>query len=143
MKLHDYLNVLDLRDEVAAGYVTGLNELTVWEHMRDNHYEIYELIASLPEEFKSWVVDVARDLERQAEAISDESWGEWCGVVQSVWPHVDVPTPALVTREERKAVAEVARTGKYPNLTFMILDSNFAKRRSAIWQMIRPKGVSK
>ena len=126
MKLHDHLN-----------------ELTVWEHMRDNVYEIYELIASLPEEFKSWVMDVARDLQSQADAISEESWGEWYEVTKSVWPRADVPIPDLVTREERKAVAEVARTGKYPNLTFMILDSNFAKRRSAIWQMIRPKGVSK
>lgn len=112
--------------------VTGLNELTVWEWIRD-HGSTMGLVEYLPEEFEEWVFGIEKRLVNEYYLIRTHVWADYYEIA----PLAEEPT-----REERKLFAEKASASKYPGLLFLALDEKYDHLKNAVWQMVRPKGVT-
>lgn len=102
--------------------VTGLNERTVWEYLGAGG-TVAELCEPLPDEFHSWVEDVAARLLAQRDEILNDA------------RHFhEAIAPAVADRKEYAAEAV-----KHPDLRpwlFMLLDGKDPS--AAIWRTLRP-----
>lgn len=123
--------------------VTGLNTRTVWQHLADGR-PVEELAIGLPDEFHNWVRQVAGDLTAQYEHIHGGALSDFYNISAAVFGtepfDTDVPPPAAVTRERRKAFAAQATMALRPGLLFALLDGRDIQ--AAIWAEIRPEAVT-
>ena len=104
--------------------MTGVSEIGVWEFLRDNR-SLDPLLEKVPDEFYQWVNRVVDDLKRKYMEIEKES-GYVLGNL-----HPGMP---------RKEQAEVIKKGKYPGVSFSMLDGKDYSQ--VIYKMIRPHGQS-
>jgi RNA ligase len=114
--------------------VTGLNEKTVWEHLRD-HGNIDALVEGLPDEFHEWTRETSDRLRAQFNEIYDRAWGSYRGILNRM------PSLADQALDDRKTFALEATKEPTPALLFMLWDGyakESPKMQQAIWRMIRP-----
>jgi RNA ligase len=101
--------------------MTGLNEITVWEAVRDKTDDT--LRASVPEEMLCWFDNIAGTIKDQMCKIGSEAWDA---------------VHEAEKFETRKEQAEVIKKCKYPGIAFGFLD------RSDMWvqiaRLLRPHG---
>lgn len=105
--------------------VTGLNARVVWEHALAG--DLMALLDALPDEFRAWAVDLARDLSTTAAEIAEQ---------------VDLAHDEILTRLPdgwtRKDYAIEAVKHPHKALLFLVLDGK--STREHIWKGLRPSG---
>lgn len=109
--------------------VTGLNETTVWEHMRSNNYRFESLQVSLPDEFHDWV-----------HTIASQFFSQWFDMDQEVESTYYALEDAGVV-DDRKEFA-LSIKDKEPWLKaclFAFLDGNHNRVAETIWKQLKPK----
>lgn len=103
--------------------VTGVSEIAIWEHMRDDK-EFDDLLNKVPDEFFKWVTSVQTRLLDQFKDIELDARGAYLKAAEF---------------ESRKdQAAAIQERTKYPGVAFAMLDGKPYRR--IIWQMLRPKG---
>lgn len=107
--------------------VTGLNERTVWEHLKDGG-ALEALIAPLPDEFHGWARGVG---ERLLAAVETQS-----GEVELAYTEILAGLPAGHTRKE---FALVAKEHPLRSCLFARLDRK--DYRPDLWKNLRPEAV--
>lgn len=110
--------------------VTGLNERTVWEHLRAGN-ELEELIAPLPDEFRLWAERVAHDLLAEHARIKGEAL--------MTFEEIRISLDDLETtdaREYRKQFAALATKTDHAGFLFKLLDEKDIT--DDIWKTLRP-----
>jgi len=112
--------------------VTGLNEKTVWEHLRAGH-PLAELLEPLPDEFRQWAENVADELTtKHAQTLAKANATFEQVKAKMITPALDDP------REWRKAfAAEATKTDMAPYL-FSLLDEKDIS--DDIWKNMKPEG---
>lgn len=107
--------------------VTGLSERTVWQHLMDAK-PITDLLGPLPDELHTWVLDVADELNLEADLI--------LATAEDVHDRIRCTIPAEFTRRE---YAEA--TAEHPHLRpwlFNLLDG--VDPRPSILKTLKPAG---
>lgn len=117
--------------------VTGLNELTVWEWMRDHCYTHLELLDEIPEEFHGWTVEVAERLLGEYWKIRDDARGDF----DKIADEVGYDPSAVDIRPRRAEFAKRAVGTRYQSLLFLMYDLKWGQLREAAWNMVRPKNA--
>lgn len=107
--------------------VTGLNEKTVWQWLKDDK-PLDDLIRELPEEFEPWINDTAVKLYKQAQAIHTAVDDEFLAIYN----------PIFDEKMARKDFAFKAMRSEYSGLLFMRYD--LKNTWPKIWEMVKPKG---
>jgi RNA ligase len=106
--------------------VTGVNEIAIWEHLREGK-GTGDLIQKVPDEFMKWVTDV----ESRLRADFAKLWGEAQMAVQMV--------RGMQTRKEQ-AQWVMQNAKKVSGSVFSLLDNDEKKAADSIWKMVRPSG---
>lgn len=114
--------------------VTGLSEIAIWEHLRDNK-TLNDLISKVPDEFYQWVAQVSNRLNKRFDEIHDQAERDY----NEVWDQ-SVNDIGVLGDGGRKKFALLAQKRTNPGLLFAILDSK--PTAPIIWKMIRPRGQS-
>lgn len=104
--------------------VTGLNARVVWERLGDGATPA-EICEGLPDEFHSWVRDVAAELTGRRDQIVALAWAEHQGIVA-----------ALPDGWTRKDYAKAAGRSRNRAWLFLLLDERDPSDR--IWRTLRP-----
>lgn len=112
--------------------VTGLNERAVWEHLSQNGGRYHDLLASVPDEFHTWVDTVAGDLLEHHEVLSGRAHAAYYEIVDRM------ADEDWADRVYRKVFAEKARDFDMPGLLFSLLDGKDIS--PSIWKSLRPVG---
>ena len=118
--------------------VTGLNELTVWEWLRDHDGGISGLVATLPEEFESWVTTVADGLREQTAGILSDA-GEAVYDAKQVLKGRGIEEGH--SPDYRKEFALLVKDHPLSGLAFSIEAGQYERARAAAWKMVRPKNA--
>lgn len=105
--------------------VTGLSTRTVWEHLAEGR-ALVDLIEPLPDEFHSWVGQVATDLVGQVHAIRTEVESE----------HARILTE-LPEEWNRKDYAMAAKRHRHAAALFRHLDGR--DFRDYAWKLVKPE----
>lgn len=103
--------------------ITGVNEIAIWENLRDGK-GVDDLLEKVPDEFFNWVKRVQTDLMEKFTVIEKDARN---AVALSIEDE---------TRKE-KAITITSNT-KYQGVAFSILDNKDYK--IVIWRLIRPHG---
>jgi len=113
--------------------LTGLNELAIWEMLKDGK-SVDSLINDIPDEFYKWVKEVADNLEIEFNIIEDYAERHFSGL--DLYLHHQNKT-------SRKDYAEEITKyfHPYPSIMFNLLDNK--DYNQTIWKWIRPKQVKK
>ena len=105
--------------------VTGLSNRSVWEHLAAGH-DFDALVATVPDEFHTWLARVAAGLRADVETITTTAERELAKALADAGGR-DV---------ERRVLAEHIKTTTHPGLCFALLDG---KRIDAkVWRMVKP-----
>lgn len=104
--------------------VTGLNARVVWERLGDGATPA-EICEGLPDEFHSWVRDVAAELTGRRDQIVALAWAEHQGIVA-----------ALPDGWTRKDYAKAAGRSRNRAWLFLLLDERDPSDK--IWRTLRP-----
>jgi hypothetical protein len=111
--------------------VTGVNEIAIWEMLRDGK-PLDELLDKVPDEFYQWVSQVSNRLNREFEKIREKSEMDY-NAINSLM------TSALVAPASRKEWAEQIMKKPNPGILFALLDNKPVNQ--IIWKMVRPRGA--
>ena len=104
--------------------VTGVNEIAIWEMLRDGK-GLDELVEKVPDEFFLWVKNVSTRLLNAFDEIAD--------TCEKIYEKVrELPT----RKEQALAIQEYEE--KYRGVVFALLDKKPAA--TIIWRMLRPSG---
>jgi RNA ligase len=102
--------------------VTGLNEKTIWEWMKEGK-DINELVKNVPEEFKKWVMNIFYNIDSEKNSIID-------GVIHFLYKN------DLFFKERKEAALLIMKEiPKYQAIAFEMLDK---REEKAIWKFIKP-----
>lgn len=104
--------------------VTGLNERTVWEHLRDGK-PLPELLDALPDEFHEWVGEVAARLLATVEADASE--------VERAYSTILANLPAGYTRKDFALVAK-----EHPQRAALFQRHDGKEYRGGLWDAAKP-----
>jgi RNA ligase len=104
--------------------VTGLNERTVWEHLRSGA-PLDDLLTSLPEEFHGWVREVAARLLATVERS--------CGEVEAAYSTILASLPAEHTRKDFALIA-----AKHPLRGQLFARLDGKDYRPSLWEAAKP-----
>lgn len=106
--------------------VTGWNERTIWQHLRDGGL-IGELAENLPDEFHQWAKDVESELDQ---AHTDRSW--------AALKDFNAITLRDMTGWSRRDFA--LKASKSPNRAalFLIFDGAWQRYDQWVWDQIKP-----
>jgi len=107
--------------------VTGLNELTVWEHMGQNNGVCDELFVQLPEEFHKWTSETAINLLRAHDAVISQVLAAYGDIRKAIGQDY--------TRKEFALAAQSADP-QIRSLLFLMEDRK--PLFDAVWKKIRP-----
>lgn len=108
--------------------VTGLNERTVWDHLR-NGGGLDELVAPLPDEFHDWVREVAAELTGRVESRQRDLHAQFSMLASQM----------AVEGWDRKGFALVAQKLDDPWAMFALLDGKDITER--LWKEAKPEAV--
>lgn len=109
--------------------VTGVNEIAIWEHLRDGK-GFEDLLEKVPDEFYQWVTEVSTRLNDAFQVIADECVKDFNELMEEVG---DMPAV-----DYRKNFAILTRGRKHPSVLFAMLDNK--EFSSIIWRVVRPRG---
>lgn len=105
--------------------VTGVNEIAIWEFLRDGK-TLDELLAKVPDEFYAWVTKVKDSLMGQFNEIQEKALEEFSAIAKDLG------------EASRKEYALRITKMAVPAIGFSLYDGKpYAKY---IWQMVRPHG---
>lgn len=117
--------------------VFGLNERVVWEKVVENFNDsdqtdsLSPWISELPEEFHPWVRKVVGRLEEEFDAIHSEANSAFWDALSNLDSGMD----------RKKFAQEVQHLDKsIRGLTFLILDKQYDRLYSTIWDQVKPRG---
>lgn len=110
--------------------VTNLSPKTIWE-MLSSGKTVRDICGSIPDEFHSYVEDIADDLQFRFAHIKFDASVEFSTIRTKLWS-ADGETIS------RRAWAEEIKKSTYPALLFMLLDEKSIDE--AVWKMIKPRG---
>ncbi len=116
IKFEDYINLHRI--------VTGISNVVIWEHLKDNQ-SLEEMIKVVPDEFFDWVKKTELDLKSQYKTLENE----YKVLFKNIRKSVDT--------EDRKSFAEQAKKYKHPSLLFKMLDD--MNYNDYLWKVIRPQ----
>jgi len=107
--------------------VTGMTPRRIWELLAAG-VDLDPILASVPDEFQKWALDVCDDLTARYDNILEQARAEEASVRA-----FDLP--------DRKAVAEVVKKldQPLPGLVFALLDGKGIADR--IWRLVKPSGA--
>ncbi len=111
--------------------VTGVNEIAIWEHLRDGK-TLGDLIEKVPDEFYQWVTQTSNRLNDAFNAIRDQAETDYNSVM------AEVPVDENNQRN-RKEVALKFQEKKNPGILFAMFDNK--PTGPLIWRMVRPSGA--
>lgn len=111
--------------------VTGVNEIAIWEMLRDGK-PLAELLDRVPDEFFQWVAKVSQKLAQQYDAINLQAQEDFARIKSLM-------ESELVGSGTRKEWAEQITKKQNPSVLFAILDNKPVDK--LIWRMIRPHGA--
>ena len=113
--------------------ITGVNEIAIWEHLRDG-IPLQELIDKVPDEFMKWVDEVSHRLVDQYNEIAHQA-------VKDL-EDIEVELYSLIAdgNAERKDWALAIQKKKNPGILFAMHDDK--AWQPIIWKMVRPHGAS-
>jgi RNA ligase len=122
--------------------ITGINEIAIWEHLRDGK-TLDDLIDKVPDEFFQWVTQTSNRLNAAFNAIRDQAEQDYNEVLASIQSGytVDVAGPShsiVFTPLGRKEFALAAQKKANPGILLAILDNK--PTATMIWRMVRPHG---
>jgi RNA ligase len=103
--------------------MTGLNEITVWEAVRDKEHE--QLRSTIPEEMLGWYDNIVETLfVNSASIIAD----------------VELEVERAHKLSTRAEQAELIKQCKHPSVAFLLLDGKVDQAFAVTMKMIRPHG---
>lgn len=105
--------------------VTGLSNRSVWEHLAAGE-DFDALVATVPDEFHTWLARVAAGLRADVETITTTAQRELDKAV----------TAAGGRFVERRILAEHIKTTTHPGLCFALLDGKAIDAK--VWRMVKP-----
>ena len=116
--------------------VTGLNELTVWDAIR-NTDEFEELRSKLPEEFLPWLDRTANAINFEMWSIREDAHDLYSDVLFDAFPD---GVKGDDERANRKAFAQAVHGlgTRLEPLLFLLYDDKIEQFREAVWKMARP-----
>ena len=106
--------------------ITGLNEKTIWEFLKDGK-PIDELIKQVPGEFEKWVIEITHELENEYGRVFNECTG-------IIWEN-DLQSD---TRKDA-AIFIIENYKQYQSVLFPLLDNKESLAMQNIWKLIKPK----
>lgn len=106
--------------------ITGLNEKTIWEWMKDSKC-VDEIVKNVPEEFREWV-----------ESITYKFWEAFNRINLRCCIFFRDNKLAYITRKEA-ALLIMKEAFEYPSVLFSMIDNDKEKWEKAIWKIIKPK----
>lgn len=113
--------------------VTGLSARTVWQHLV-NGLPIEDLIKPLPDEFHTWVLEVAHELNRSVDRRENELRLAFHDVI------ADLPHVRFVTGDKRAAKKEFALVAKqHPDAWALFALYDGKDIRSKVWEEAKPE----
>lgn len=110
--------------------VTGINEIAIWEHLREGK-PLAELVEKVPDEFFKWVGSVSERLCGEYNKIVEEAQKDYAQIHELM-------NSALVGGGSRKEWAEQITKKKNPGILFAMHDRKPVA--PIIWKMVRPSG---
>lgn len=130
LRLEDGTHVKIKQEDYVKAHkiVTGLNERTIWEAMREGGYGgAMDMISELPDEFHAW-----------AEEVSTKLWWEFCQLeAEVIFDHATIVT-FLDDNYTRKEFAQEAINNENKSAMFLIEDERMEEMRKWVWDQIRP-----
>ena len=113
--------------------VTGLSQRTVWQHLVDG-LPIEDLIMPLPDEFHTWVLEVAHELNRTVDRRENELRLAFHDVI------ADLPHVRFVTGDKRAAKKEFALVAKdHPDAWALFALYDGKDIRPKLWEAAKPE----
>lgn len=113
--------------------VTGLSQRTVWQHLVDG-LPIEDLIRPLPDEFHTWVLEVAHELNRSVDRRENELRLAFHDVI------ADLPHVRFVTDDKRAAKKEFALVAKqHPDAWALFALYDGKDIRPKVWEEVKPE----
>lgn len=116
--------------------VTGVNEIAIWEILRDGD-SIKSLVEKVPDEFFQWVSSVATRLLDAYDVIADQAEKDYQELLGGEDPHIVAQRASW-----RKDFAIKAQQKANPGVLFALLDQEGKKASLQIWKMLRPHGAT-
>lgn len=110
--------------------VTGLNAKTVWEWLGDGK-TVGDLCATVPDDFHSWIEDVAEELREGAGEIIDAALANHARILTEL-------TEGWSRREYAFLASQTAHLRPY---LFLLLDGNADKAGELAWRAVKPSGA--
>ena len=129
VRFHDSNQMVKIKqDDYVALHriVTGWNERTVWQHLRDGG-TVDGLADNLPDEFHDWAKSVAAGLDQ---AHADRSWAalkDFAAITERDWPSMARKDFALKASKSPNAAA-----------LFLIFDGAWQRYDAWVWDQIKP-----
>lgn len=116
--------------------VFGLTKRSVWDLLRNNeHAQILELRAQLPEELLPWLDETVLTLENVFGSILTSARIEFADILNKL----GLEMGSSVAKDQRRNFALLAKESLRPHLLFMQLDDKpIADLHEAIWKELRP-----
>lgn len=111
--------------------VTGVNEIAIWEHLRDGN-PLASLVEKVPDEFFKWVGGVSEKLCGEYNKIAEEAQRDYAQIHSLM-------NSELVGGGTRKEWAEQITKKKNPGILFAMHDRKPVA--PIIWKMVRPHGA--
>jgi putative RNA ligase len=115
--------------------VTGLNERTVWEHLKAGK-PLQSLLEPLPDEFHPWVRTVALRLQRQVASLSNEIDERYLGYVQQMTLHL-LDHQEVDKREAAKIFAGYVKDDPQAWAMFAIRQAKDIEPK--LWELAKPE----
>lgn len=117
--------------------VTGINEIAIWEHLKDEK-PMDALVQSVPDEFFNWVTEVSNRLGDAFEKIYTAAREDYDEILTDL-KIGDTGLGEPIAPETRKEFAIAAGRRKNPGILFAMLDNKPVA--PIIWKMVRPHGA--
>lgn len=112
--------------------VTGVNEIAIWEMLRDGK-PLNELLEKVPDEFFKWVDTVAKRLVGEYNEIAIQAEKDFQAVELELYSLI------AAGAAERKDWAMAIKEKKNPGILFALLDGK--PWQPIVWKMVRPHGA--
>lgn len=116
--------------------VTGVNEIAIWEMLRDGK-PLNELLEKVPDEFFNWVNSVAKRLVDAYNEIAIQAERDFQETV--TWALEEGYLEEGSEGYNRKEIALYFQTKKNPGILFAKLDNK--PWQPIVWKMVRPHGA--
>lgn len=128
-EIHDWVKLKQEDYVELHRIVTGLSARRVFEALRSGQ-TVEEICAPIPDEFHSFVRDVADVLRKQVDYRITVS------LQMHVWIMGQVMSKGVTDREFRKEYALLAKDAQYPSLLFALLDERDITDK--VWALFEP-----